>query len=170
MNSTRRRWLGGIGLLGLVMLFSHQNCSPMNSSATSASGEGASPSLVQAPEAPLPVTVIDDSKSGANLSFQYPSVQIASDAQSMDIVGNCDPSQEGVTLGWTISLLTATGAVSTDVVDGQSGCSSGAFHVSLDNVQTQFQCGSSYQITAKLGFGTPGVTVVTRACAASASN
>ena len=167
-KSVRRRWLGSIGLLGLLMLFSHQNCAPSNLSATQ--NNAVSPGINQSPDSAQPVTVIDDSKSQAGVSFQFQELEISAQANDLDLAGQCSRFQDGATLGWKINQISDSGVVGSEVVSGHAGCAEGSFHVAVQSIQSQLPCGHRYQLRAQLGLGQPGVAVISRQCASSASN
>jgi hypothetical protein len=156
--TNRSSWVGSLGLLGLLMLVSHQNCAPagMANSASSAVNPATS-------EGPLPVTIIDNSKSGANLSFQYDQVQVLAKASSVPLVGNCDQSQDGATFGWKLNAINPDGSAGAEIISGSTTCESGSFNVDVP-VQGKLACNSSYKVTARLGFGVPGEAVVTPEC------
>jgi len=152
----KKSWLASLGLLGLLMLVSHQNCAPTKLS--NAAMAGASPS-----EAPMPVTIIDSSKSGAHLSFQFSEVQVQSQATTVPLVGSCDRSQEGATFGWTMNAVNKDGSLGELVGSGQTTCESGAFAIDVP-MDHSLACGAGYKVTARLGFGQPGETTLTKNC------
>lgn len=152
----KKSWFASLGLLGMLMLVSHQNCAPSNLSG--AAQAGASPS-----EAPMPVTIIDSSKSGANLSFQFNEVQVQPQTTNVSLVGTCDQSQDGATFGWTVNVLNKDGSLGAEVGSGQTSCDSGSFNVDVPT-DASLACGASYKVTARLGFGQPGETTLTKNC------
>lgn len=111
----------------------------------------------------MPVTIIDSSKSGANLSFQYHEVQVQPQAKTVPLVGSCDKSQDGATFSWTMNAVNKDGSVGDQVGSGQSTCEAGSFELDV-RMDSSIACGESYKVTARLGFGEPGVTTVTKNC------
>lgn len=163
--NARRRWLGTLGLLGLVLLFSHQNCAPPSG----LKADTAIATEIGRVDIGQPVTIIDDSKTEAALNFPYPEIEFNAGTSNLTINGGCYASQEGATLGWKVLEVSATGTVGQELGKGYASCSSGLFHVNLDSLPTPLACGQRYKIRAQLGFGTPGETIVSRRCPSSAS-
>lgn len=163
-------------MLGLLMLVSHQNCTPaqLNGKLENQGGEyvvqNPEQNPEQRPEPAMPVTIIDDSKSQANLSFTFSEVEVASQNQDVSLLGVCSLEQEGATLNWKVSRLDANEKPIEEVVAGQSGCSSGEFRVELVAAPNRLPCGFRYQVLAQLGYGQPGVAIISSVCNVNASN
>lgn len=157
----RRQWFAGLGMLGLLLLFSHQNCAPSNMSATGTAG-GSSAGI----DPSRPVTIIDDSKSTAAVSFPYAEVEIQSKTSDASLNGICSTEQEGAVLGWKMNQVQDDGSLGAEVAQGYAECSGGSFKVDLASVQG-LVCDRKYAVTARLGFAKPGQTVIHRRCGSS---
>jgi hypothetical protein len=157
-NWERRRWLAGLGMIGLLMLFSHQNCAPSgNASGTTSTGTALNPGDSQ------PITITDSSTQTLVVSFAQPQIQLNVQSGETSVQGICSTQQEGSVLSWTIQPASAGGASGSDVRSGSATCTGGHFEVQLSNVE-QLTCGEPYELTAQFGFVTPGQTVISYAC------
>jgi hypothetical protein len=163
-NHARTTWLASIGILGLLMLFSHQNCAPTGHSvANAANGAG----LVGAPSAPdAPVSIIDESKSAMHVSFSAKAVEIHAQANEVQLDGLCGVNQEGSVLAWHANAINSDGSEGSEFARGFADCSAGVFKVQLSPTQ-DLACDQKYQVTARLGLGAAGEVVLTRRCAAA---
>lgn len=157
----RTGWLSVMGLTGFMLLVSHQNCAPSNMSGANAASGGVSTSPTS--REPLPVTIIDDSKSQANLAFPYGELHITEKTGDLPIDGSCSKTQDGATFGWQLKALNEDGSLGEPVASGASTCSSGAFKVDLSSTG-ELGCGQRYRVVAQLGFGHPAETTLTKSC------
>jgi hypothetical protein len=160
-NHARKTWLGSIGILGLLLLFSHQNCAP--------AGGGMSPNVASGIGAPAQasdgtVSIIDESKSAVAVSFQTKSVELHAQTNEVQLSGICGLGQEGSVLAWRANKIKADGSEGDEFARGFADCSKGAFSVQMSPTQ-DLACDQKYQVTARLGLGSPGQLVLSRRCA-----
>ncbi len=154
-------WLSSIGLLGLLMLLSHQNCAPSSMSEESGSPGGVTTGNPS--QATSPVTIIDDSKSQAGLSFKISEVQITERTDVVPLEGICSTGQDGATFGWQLKEINSDGSSGASILSGSTTCSSGLFQVSVP-ATTNLGCGQRFKVSARLGFGSPAEVTVSKVC------
>lgn len=154
-RNRRKRWFAALGFLGLFLLFSHQNCAPTGGMAMKPAGVDS-----------LPVDIIDDSKNVAGLSFAAKEFDLHAQTNEVNLDGICTQQQEGAVFGWIVHSLNSDGTQGAEFARGQTRCASGSFGVDLSPTQ-QLVCDRKYLVTAQLGLGTPGQTVVMRRCLAA---
>lgn len=155
----RAKWFNLVVLatMSSFIALQHQNCAPAPNSAVTQAELGS------ISEDPMPVSVINDVKSGATLSFQQKLVEIHSETEAVVLKGQCPTGQEGAILGWKVK----------DEVSGQelergfAKCEAGEFNVELAPTQ-ELNCDQSYRVTAQLGFGQKGEVQISRRCAPDA--
>lgn len=158
-NSTKKHsWLIFLGSLGLFLLFSHQNCAPPAAHMASA---GASVAIIT-PDSAGPVTIIDESKSTAGLSFSFGDVLLGASASDLRLPGHCSTAQEGAVLAWNIYRVNADGSLGTSILEGKSVCEGGGFI--LESASTALACGDKYRAVARLGLGVPGEVSISKSC------
>lgn len=155
-NHRKTRAILSFGLIGFVLLLSHQNCAPADSFATAAAPHGV------AVEAPLPVSIIDGSKREAALSFPFGEMELASNADHISLLGDCTETQEGSILGWRLYELSDDGRQSAVVDEGRAVCS--GRHFVIETSTAGLACGRAYKAVARLGFGDPGEVVIHNSC------
>ncbi len=155
-NYRRTRALLSFGLIGFVLLLSHQNCGPADSFATAAVPNGF------AVEAPMPVSIIDGSKRDAALRFPYDEVELSARADKVQIHGDCTDSQEGSILGWELYELADDGRPLAVVDEGRAKCSGRRF--AIETSTAALSCGRTYKAVAQLGYGEPGEVIVHNSC------
>lgn len=110
-----------------------------------------------------PVTIIDSSKSGADLSFKFSEVQVQPPTRTIPLSGTCDESQDGAIFGWVINAVNPDNSVGPQIASGQSICEAGSFSVELPTDDV-LDCNSTYRVSARLGFGQPAVSLLTKSC------
>jgi len=110
-----------------------------------------------------PVTIIDDSKSQAGLSFKISEVQITEQTDVVPLDGFCSTGQDGASFGWQLKEINADGSVGVSILSGSTICSVGSFRVSVPT-DTGLGCGQQFKVSARLGFGTPAEAIVTKTC------
>ncbi len=159
-NWPRTRSLTAIGLSGLLMLISHQNCAP--ASGSSGSSQTAT---VGSGQPGGPIIQIDDGNT-TTLQVFFPSAQTQLTLQGGAAVvrGSCSSSQDGSVLDWKLTALNVDGSQGSQIFNGYATCTGGAFAVDL-TAANQLTCGDSYELSAQFGFVTPGMTVVSVPCA-----
>lgn len=155
-NSRKRNHLIGFGLLGLALLLSHQNCAPAGMVDSDQMGS------TRLAEAPLPVTIIDESKKAAGLSFPYGEVELTEYTGDITLLGVCPQSQQDAVFGWQLNELGADGSLGAPVDAGQASCSNR--HFAIQVALEELQCGQSYKAVAQLGLGQPAEMVLHRPC------
>lgn len=169
INSRKNKSLALIGLMGFVLLISHQNCAPTEFSDTESMDSGSSSRIQPINQAPLPVTTIDNARAAADVSFQYKEVVVQPNVNEIGLEGICDPSQEGVTLGWKLHELQSDGNTGFELGSGFAICSRGSFTVQMSVAEKHLDCSHRYKVTARLGFGRAASSVLSRLCGSAAN-
>jgi hypothetical protein len=159
VNWKKRRWLGSIGLLGLLLLFSHQNCAP----AGGVSSVSSTAAALSATGSTSQIQLTDEGESSAALSFSSASAVLTEGALQNNVVGVCSPQQQGALLAWDVQPVETGGSLGAQVLNGYATCTSGTFTVAL-GASSQLTCGVSYRLTAQLGVASPGVITVSVPC------
>jgi hypothetical protein len=155
-------WLSTIGLIGILMLLSHQNCASSNM-ASDESGASGGVTTGSPSQAPSPVTIIDDSKSQAGLSFKISEIQITQRTDVVPLEGLCSSGQDGANFGWQLKEINSDGSLGASILSGSTTCSSGSFQVSVP-AANGLGCGQRFKLSARLGFGSPAEVTVSKIC------
>jgi hypothetical protein len=163
VNWARRRWFGGLGMMGLLMLFSHQNCAPVGNSASGPSIGSSTSSASSSTSDSQPITITDGSTATLTVSFAQPQVQLDVKSGQASVQGICSVQQEGSVLDWKVQPIGADGSFGTELLQGNATCTGGQFEVQLTDL-TRLTCGDDYELTAQFGFVVPGQTVLTNPC------
>jgi len=159
VNWKRRRWLGSIGLMGLLLLFSQQNCAP----AGGVSNVSSTVAAVSATGSESQIQLPDEGESSAALSFSHASAVLTAGAPQNNVDGVCSSEQQGSILSWNVQPVEADGSLGTQVVNGFATCQSSGFTVQL-GAASQLTCGVSYRLTAQLGLASPGIINLSVPC------
>lgn len=113
-------------------------------------------------EAPLPVGIIDGSRRDADLSFPFGEMELATNADQIKLVGDCNENQEGAIFGWKLYELSDDGSYSALIDEGRTMCSGLQF--AIETSTAGLTCGRSYKAVAQLGFGAPGEVLIHNSC------
>ena len=155
-SSGRRNGILGLGVLGLMMLVSHQNCAPSDriSAISAQAGVGA--------ESGNPVSIIDESKSIAGLRFPYGEIELAGSAGVVHLQGDCPKNQDGAILAWRLIELRDDGGQGAIVEQGRATCSEEHFVIQAS--ASALVCDRHYRAHAQLGFGQAGEVILHKPC------
>lgn len=155
VNMRKWRNLTLLGALSVFMVATHQNCAPasqMNGSATHG--------LYSVdPE----VGVIDNVNRNTAVSFAMKELQLNPQLSEVALEGQCSLEQEDAVLAWEVRKQTGADELEDVFATGQAICRGGRFSIGLAPTQL-LDCGKPYTVKARLGRGTEGASVITRAC------
>lgn len=152
-----RKWqsLTILSGLALLMVTQYQNCETSEIAATAASSNNGEAGQEEA----SPVSVINDVKADAAVSFSTQKLEIHPEVESLIVDGQCSLNQEGALLGWKMRDSESN----QEMERGFARCEQGRFQVELKPAQN-LDCDHEYKVTARLGYGQEGEVKLERRC------
>ena len=158
--SKHAKWnLSWMAIMAFALVIPFQNCAPSATGEAGISRQAGGNLAASAGGVGLPVSEIDNVNRTTALSFAAASYSAPESANSIAMLGACDPEQDGATLRWALIDPASGQEVASDYMP----CAQGAFVVDVPTAALP-ACGSAMQVKAQLGAGHPGLATVEKSC------
>ncbi len=149
LNHAKWRALTFICCSFLALTLSNQNCAPLP----------VADENLETSDSSQMVTIIDDIKSDAGLSFKAQRLDVPNESIELTLEGACSPTQDGSILTWRLM-----DAHTQELAHGRAECQSGSFAIEVDPAKIA-ECGRDHMVLAQMGFAEAGMIVLRKQCA-----